>query len=101
MAEQRSKEIGIRKVLGASVSGITALLSFDFVKLVALAILIASPMAWWGMNKWLQGFAYRAPVQWWIFVTAGLAAVLIALITVSFQSVKAALMNPVQSLKSE
>jgi putative ABC transport system permease protein len=101
MAEQRSKEIGIRKVLGASVSGITTLLSFDFVKLVALAILIASPIAWWVMNKWLDGFAYHPPVQWWIFATAGLAAMLIALITVSFQSIKAALMNPVQSLKSE
>ncbi len=72
MAEQRSKEIGIRKVLGASVSGITTLLSFDFVKLVALAILIASPIAWWGMNKWLQGFAYHAPVQWWIFARQAL-----------------------------
>ncbi|WP_394772248.1 ABC transporter permease [Mucilaginibacter sp.] len=101
MAEQRSKEIGIRKVLGASVSGITGLLSFDFVKLVALAILIASPIAWWGMNKWLQGFAYHQPVQWWIFVLAGLAAVLIALITVSFQSIKAAIANPVRSLRSE
>ncbi len=103
MAEQRSREIGIRKVLGASVSGITTLLSFDFVKLVTLAILIASPIAWWAMNKWLQGFAYHASmqVQWWIFVTAGLAAILIALITVSFQSIKAALMNPVKSLKSE
>jgi putative ABC transport system permease protein len=101
MAEQRSKEIGIRKVLGASISGITTLLSFDFVKLVALAIFIASPIAWWGMNKWLQGFAYRAPVQWWIFAAAGLAAILIALITVSFQSIKAAMMNPVKSLKSE
>jgi putative ABC transport system permease protein len=101
MAEQRSKEIGIRKVLGASVSGITTLLSFDFVKLVAVAILIASPIAWWAMNKWLQGFAYHEPLQWWIFVTAGLAAILIALITVSFQSVKAALMNPVKSLKAE
>jgi len=101
MAEQRSKEIGIRKVLGASVSGITTLLSFDFVKLVALAILIASPIALWGMNKWLQGFAYHEPVQWWIFVTAGLAAILIALITVSFQAIKAAIANPVRSLRSE
>jgi putative ABC transport system permease protein len=101
MAEQRSKEIGIRKVLGASVSGITTLLSFDFVKLVVLAILIASPIAWWGTNKWLQGFAYREPLQWWIFAVAGLAAIFIALITVSFQSIKAALMNPVQSLKAE
>ena len=101
MAEQRSKEIGIRKVLGASVSGITTLLSIDFVKLVAISILIASPIAWWAMNKWLQGFAYHPPVPWWIFATAGLAAILIALITVSFQSIKAALMNPVRSLKSE
>jgi putative ABC transport system permease protein len=101
MAEQRSKEIGIRKVLGASVSGITTLLSVDFVKLVALAIFIASPVAWWAMNKWLQGFAYHAPVQWWIFATAGIAAILIALITVSFQSIKAALTNPVKSLKAE
>ena len=101
MAEQRSKEIGIRKVLGASVSGITTLLSLDFVKLVALAIFIASPIAWWAMNKWLQGFAYAVPLQWWIFASAGLAAILIALITVSFQSIKAALMNPVKSLKAE
>ncbi len=101
MAEQRSKEIGIRKVLGASVSGITTLLSVDFVKLVAIAILIASPIAWLAMNKWLQGFAYAVPLHWWIFASAGLAAILIALITVSFQSIKAALMNPVRSLKSE
>ncbi|MGZ3872160.1 MAG: ABC transporter permease [Mucilaginibacter sp.] len=101
IAEQRSKEIGIRKVLGASVRGITTLLSFDFVKLVFLAILIASPTAWWGVYKWLQGFAYHVPVQWWIFAAAGLAAILIALITVSFQSIKAALSNPVDSLKAE
>ncbi|MDP9076702.1 MAG: ABC transporter permease [Bacteroidota bacterium] len=101
MAEQRSKEIGIRKVLGASVSGITTLLSVDFVKLVALAILIATPIAWWAMYKWLQGFAYHAPVQWWVFALAGLAAILIALFTVSFQSIKAAIANPVDSLRSE
>jgi putative ABC transport system permease protein len=101
MAEQRSKEIGIRKVLGASVRGITTMLSMDFVKLVFLAIVIASPIAWWGMNKWLQDFAYKVPVSWWIFALAGVASILIALITVSFQSVKAALMNPVKSLKSE
>ena len=101
MAEQRSKEIGIRKVLGASVSGITALLSVNFVKLVALSILIASPIAWWGMNKWLQGFAYHEPIHWWIFVSAGLAAILIALITVSFQAIKAAIANPAKSLRSE
>lgn len=101
MAEQRSKEIGIRKVLGATVSSITALLSIDFVKLVIIAIVIGSPVAWWAMNKWLQDFAYRNPIHWWIFVTAGLFALLIALFTVSFQSVKAALVNPVKSLKSE
>jgi putative ABC transport system permease protein len=101
MAEQRSKEIGIRKVLGASVSSITTLLSMDFVKLVLIAILIASPIAWYGMNKWLQDFAYKVPVSWWIFVLSGLTAIIIALLTVSFQSIKAALMNPVKSLKSE
>ena len=101
MAEQRSKEIGVRKVLGASVQGITTLLSGDFIKLVLLAILIASPLAWWGMNRWLQDFAYKIPISWWMFASAGLGAILIALITVSFQSVKAALANPVKSLRSE
>jgi putative ABC transport system permease protein len=101
MAEQRSKEIGIRKVLGATVSNITALLSFDFVKLVLIAIVIASPVAWWAMNKWLQDFAYKIPISWWVFVLSGTVAIAIALFTVSFQSIKAALMNPVKSLKSE
>jgi putative ABC transport system permease protein len=101
MAEQRSKEIGIRKVLGASVSGITTLLSLDFIKLVVLAIVIATPIAWWAMSKWLEGFAYKRPIEWWVFVLAGLVAVVIALLTVSFQSVKAALMKPVRSLKAE
>ncbi|HJP62356.1 MAG TPA: ABC transporter permease [Mucilaginibacter sp.] len=101
MAEQRSKEIGIRKVLGASVRGITTMLSMDFIKLVIIAIVIASPIAWWGMNKWLQDFAYKIPISWWIFALAGVVSILIALITVSFQSIKAALMNPVKSLKSE
>jgi putative ABC transport system permease protein len=101
MAEQRSKEIGIRKVLGATVRSITTLLSMDFIKLVLLAIVIASPIAWWGMTKWLQDFAYKIPISWWIFVLAGFAAIMIALITVSFQSIKAALMNPVKSLKAE
>ncbi|HZX58224.1 MAG TPA: ABC transporter permease [Mucilaginibacter sp.] len=101
MAEQRSREIGIRKVLGASVQGITTLLSKDFIKLVLLAIVIASPIAWWGMTKWLQAFAYQIPLSWWMFAIAGLGAIVIALATVSFQSIKAALMNPVRSLRSE
>lgn len=101
MAEQRSKEIGIRKVLGASVSSITALMSKDFVKLVVIAIVIASPIAWWAMSKWLQDFAYRAPIEWWVFALAGAAAIVIALLTISFQSIKAALMNPVEAIKAE
>jgi len=101
MAEQRSKEIGIRKVLGATVTNITALLSIDFVKLVLIAIAIATPIAWYGMSKWLQDFAYQVPLSWWIFVLSGFIAIGIALFTVSFQSIKAALMNPVRSLKSE
>ncbi len=101
MAEQRNKEIGIRKVLGASVSGITAMLSKDFVKLVLIAFVIASPVAWWAMSKWLQDFAYRISIGWWMFAIAGFIAVIIALITISFQSVKAAFMNPVKSLRAE
>ncbi len=100
-AEQRTKEIGVRKVLGASVSGIVALLSKDFLKLVLIAIVIASPIAWYAMNRWLQGFAYKIDIEWWMLALAGLLAVGIALLTVSFQSVKAALMNPVKSLRSE
>ncbi|MVM33801.1 FtsX-like permease family protein [Spirosoma sp. HMF4905] len=99
--ERRTKEIGIRKVMGASVPGITQLLIKDFVKLVVLAILIACPLAWYAMNQWLQDFAYRIDVEWWMLGLAGLLAVGIALLTVSFQSVKAALMNPVKSLRSE
>ncbi|MDO3628075.1 ABC transporter permease [Mucilaginibacter sp. BT774] len=101
MAEQRSKEIGVRKVLGATVTNITTLLSMDFVKLVLIAIAIASPIAWYGMTKWLQDFAYKVPISWWIFALSGFMAIAIALITVSFQSIKAALMNPVRSLRSE
>jgi putative ABC transport system permease protein len=101
MAEQRSKEIGIRKVLGASVSSITALMSKDFVRLVLLSIAIASPLAWWAMNQWLRDFAYRTNISAWVFVLAGGAAIAIALITVSFQSIKAAMMDPVKSLRSE
>jgi hypothetical protein len=100
-AEQRTKEIGIRKVLGASVASIMGLLSKDFVKLVLLAILIAIPLAWYGMNKWLDNFAYRVEIGWWIFALAGLVAVIIALLTVSTQALKAATVNPVHSLKNE
>lgn len=100
-AEQRTKEIGIRKVLGASVPGIISMLSKDFLKLVFIAAVIAFPIAWWGMHKWLTDFAYRIHIGWWVFVMAGLAAVLIALITVSFQAVKAAIANPVKSLRTE
>ena len=99
--EQRTKEIGIRKVLGASVAGITGLLAKDFLKLVVVAIVIATPLAWWAMNKWLSDFAYRIDIQWWMFLIAGAVAVAIAFLTVSFQSVKAALANPVKSLRSE
>ncbi|WP_232541025.1 ABC transporter permease [Spirosoma endbachense] len=100
-AEQRTKEIGVRKVLGASVPSIIALLSKDFLKLILIALVIASPIAWWGMNQWLKDFAYKVEIEWWIFALAGLLAVGIALLTVSFQSIKAALMNPVKSLRSE
>jgi putative ABC transport system permease protein len=100
-AEQRSKEIGIRKVLGASVSGIVQLLSKDFLKLVLISFVIATPIAWWAMNKWLQGFNYRVPVSWWMFAMAGLIAIFIAMITVSFQAIKAAIANPTKSLKTE
>ena len=101
IAEQRTKEIGVRKVLGASVSSIVTLLSKDFLKLVVISIVIASPIAWWAMHRWLQDFAYKIDIEWWVFALAGLLAVGIALLTVSFQSIKAALMNPVKSLRSE
>jgi putative ABC transport system permease protein len=101
MAEQRTKEIGVRKVLGASVPNIVGLLSKDFLKLVVIAIVIASPLAWYAMNSWLKDFAYKIDIEWWVFALAGTLAVAIALLTVSFQSIKAALMNPVNSLRSE
>ncbi len=100
-ARQRIKEIGIRKVLGASTASITALLSKDFIGLVIISILTASPIAWLAMHKWLESFAYKAAISWWIFALSGCIAVLIALLTISFQSVKAALANPVKSLRSE
>jgi hypothetical protein len=100
-AEQRTKEIGIRKVLGASVTGIVQLLSKEFLKLVFLSAVIAFPIAWWAMSKWLQDFAYRTNIAWWAFVIAGLLALLIALLTVSFQAIKAAIANPVKSLRTE
>lgn len=100
-AEQRIKEIGIRKVLGASISGITTLLSKDFIKLVIIAILIATPVAWLVMDKWLEGFVYRINIEWWVFVLAALAAILIAIVTISFQAIRAAVANPVKSLRSE
>jgi len=100
-AEQRTKEIGVRKVLGASVSSVVALLSKDFLKLIVIALMLASPIAGWCMNQWLKGFAYKITIDWWIFALAGLLAVGIALLTVSFQSIKAALTNPIKSLRSE
>jgi putative ABC transport system permease protein len=100
-AEQRIKEIGVRKVLGASVSQIVTLLSKDFMKLVMIAIILSSPLAYYIMNEWLSGFAYRIDISWWVFAVAGTSAVLIALLTVSVQAIRAALANPVESLKSE
>ncbi|MBA4056290.1 MAG: ABC transporter permease, partial [Marivirga sp.] len=100
-AEQRTKEIGIRKVLGAEVHNIVTLLSKDFIKLVIVSILIATPISWYAMNRWLEGFAYRMIVQPWIFVLAGLAALAVAVFTISYQSLKSARMNPASSLKNE
>ena len=101
VAEQRKKEIGVRKVLGASVHGITILLSKDFLSLVFISCLIAFPVAWWIMHDWLQGYDYRTNLSWWIFAAAGVGALLVTLLTVSFQAIKAAVANPVKSLRSE
>lgn len=100
-AEQRRKEIGIRKVLGATVQGVVMLLSKDFVKLVLISLLVASPVAWYFLNKWLEDFAYRINIGWWVFIAAGMIAVFIAVVTVSFQAIKAAVANPVKSLRTE
>ena len=98
---RKTKEIGIRKMLGSSVKGIVYLLSKDFVKLVIIALVLATPIAWYFMNRWLLDFAYRITISWWMFALAGLSAIIIALLTVSFQAIKAAITNPVKSLRTE
>jgi putative ABC transport system permease protein len=100
-AEQRTKEIGIRKVLGAGAGRMVAMLSKEFVRLVLIASLIGFPVAWWVMNQWLQSFAYRTGISWWVFAIAECLIMLIALVTICFQTIKAAIANPVVALKSE
>ena len=100
-SEQRIKEIGIRKVLGASVSSIVTLFSKDFLQLVGISFMVAAPLSWFFMKEWLQSFAYRIDIQWWMFASAGTLVLLIALLTISFQSIKAAMANPVDSLRNE
>ena len=101
VAEQRTKEIGVRKVLGAGVFNLWGLLSKEFMRLTAVSILIAVPLSWYGMHKWIEGYAYHAPLSWWIFGVSSFGILLITLLTVSYQSLKAALMNPVRSLRTE
>ena len=101
MAENRVKEIGVRKVLGASVGGIAALLSKDFLKLVLVSFVVASPVAWWAMYTWLKDYPYRVEIRWWVFAMAALLSMGIALLTISYQAVKAGLANPAKSLRSE
>jgi putative ABC transport system permease protein len=100
-AQQRIKEIGIRKTLGASVASVVALLSRDFLKLVLIALIIAIPIAWYAMRKWLQDFAYRVDIHWWVFLLSGILAMVIAFLTISSQTIKAARANPVKSLRTE
>src|SRR5688572_4227394 len=100
-AEQRVKEIGVRKVLGATIPNLVSLLSMDFIKLVLIANAIAFPIAWWATNRWLQEYAYHVNIGWWVFVLAAILASLVALLTVSYQAFKAAMSNPVNSLRSE
>ncbi|MEO8568172.1 MAG: FtsX-like permease family protein, partial [Ginsengibacter sp.] len=100
-AEQRTKEIGIRKVLGASVQGIVQMLSKDFIKLVAIAFVFSAPLAWFFMHKWLQDFAYRIDLSWWIFLLAAGISLFIAIATISFQAIRAAIANPAKSLRTE
>jgi putative ABC transport system permease protein len=100
-AVNRTKEIGIRKVLGASVSNIVGLLSKDFLKLVAIALFVATPIAWYFMHKWLQDFAYRISIGWWVFIAAGSVALMMAFVTIAFQAAKAGIASPVKSLRTE
>jgi len=99
--QQRTREISIRKVLGASVGNIVAMLSKDFLKLILIAALVAFPVAWLGMHKWLENFAYKINIGWEVFIIAGLSATFVALFTISFQAIKAAMANPVKSLRTE
>jgi putative ABC transport system permease protein len=100
-AEKKTKEIGIRKVLGASVSSIVSILSTDFLKLIFISLIISTPLAWMATTKWLENYPYRIALSWWLFASSGLLVILIALITISFQSIKAAIANPVKSLRTE
>ena len=101
MIQQRVKEIGVRKVLGATVPNISVLISKDFLSLVLIAVLIATPVSWLAMNKWLQSFAYRIEIHWWMFVLVAIVALLIAILTISFNTVRAARQNPVKNLRTE
>jgi len=100
-AERRAKEISLRKVLGASIASVTGLLSKDFLQLIIISFFVAFPVAWWIMNNWLQNYQYRIEISWWIFLLAASLTILIALITISFQAIKAAIANPVKSLRTE